>query len=236
MTPKARPEFEGVLIDLFGTLVPAGPRVSRAPHLHQMAGTLGIDPVLFEKDWAGSFEERVSGHLGTLEETIRRIARRQGIDPAPDRVRRALETRLAFTRSLLESCGPVLPGLDALRTAGLRLAVVSDSSEEPVRLWPSIALGRRIETTVFSCVEGFCKPDPRMYQRALERLKLSADRCAFVGDGGSRELSGAESVGLAAFLYRFPDEPTGRETRYDPDTEWKGVTINDLSDLLTSHR
>jgi putative hydrolase of the HAD superfamily len=85
-------------------------------------------------------------------------------------------------------------------------------------------------------VEGFCKPDPRMYKLALERLRLPADRCAFVGDGGSRELSGAESVGLAAFLYRFPEEPTGLEARYDPDTEWKGRALNDLSDLLTENR
>jgi putative hydrolase of the HAD superfamily len=232
LTPKGRPRFDGVLLDLFGTLVPAGPRVSRAPHLHQMARILGADPVLFEREWAESFADRVNGRLGSLEETIRSIAGRQGVAPTPEGVRSALETRLAFTKVTLEACGPVLPSLDALRSAGVRLAVVSDCSEEPVRLWPSIALGRRIQTTVFSCVEGFCKPDRRMYARALERLGLTADRCAFVGDGGSRELSGAESAGLAAYQFRFPEGPGGTEARYDPDTGWKGVVLEGLDDLL----
>jgi putative hydrolase of the HAD superfamily len=236
MTTKRYPAFEGVLIDLFGTLVPASPRLSRTPHLQQMARALHADPDIFERDWSESFGDRVSGRLGTLEETIRRLAGRQGIEPAPLEVQRALEARLAFTRSSLESCGPVLPGLDALRAAGVRLAVVSDASEEPARLWPSTPLGSRIDITVFSCFEGCCKPDPRMYRTALERLDLPAGRCAFVGDGGSRELTGAGAVGLAAFLYRFPEDPPNLDSRYDPDIEWKGTVLKDLRELLSVPR
>jgi putative hydrolase of the HAD superfamily len=236
MTSEARPAFAGVLVDLYGTLVAAGPKSSRAPHLHQMARILDVDPVRFERDWSGCFAERMTGSLGSLEETVRSIAGRQGVDPPPARVSQALEARLTFTRAHLEACGPVLPGLDSLRAAGIRLAVVSDCSEESARLWPSSTLGRRIGTTVFSCIEGFCKPDPRMYRRALERLGLSAARCAYVGDGGSRELTGAESVGLTAFLYRFPDDPKEEDVRYDPDTTWTGPTLSDLTDLLTQAR
>ncbi len=197
-----------------------------------MARILEVDPVVFESDWAETFGQRVSGQLGSLEETIRRISGRQGIEPSSERVRRALETRLAFTKAHLESCGPVLPQLDALRTAGVRLAIVSDTSEETPRLWPSIALGSRFEAAVFSCEEGICKPDPRMYYLALQRLGLPAERCAFVGDGGSHELTGATAVGLAAFLYRFPGETASPDSRYFPDTAWKGAPLPDLRDLL----
>lgn len=235
-TAGAHPPFAGVLLDLFGTLIPGRPRVSRAPHLHEMAHILGADPTAFETDWSGCFEDRVKGRLGSLEETVVQIARRQGLEPAPDDVRRAVEARLEFTQSAFECCRPVLPGLDALRNAGIRLAVVSDTSAEVPRLWPSTPLARRIEASVFSCEVGFCKPDPRMYRRALEQLDLSADRCAFVGDGGSRELTGAEAVGLAAFLYRFPEESEGPDPRYDPDIEWKGPSIRDLGDLLNIDR
>jgi putative hydrolase of the HAD superfamily len=236
MSTRSHPAFEGVLVDLFGTLVPASPRASRTPHLHRMAAILHADAAKFERDWAESFEDRVTGRLGPLEETIRRIAARQGLEPSPSAVRNALETRLAFTRSVLESCGPVLPGLDALRTAGVHLAVVSDASEEPSRLWSSTALGDRIEATVFSCLQGYCKPDPRMYLTALEKLGLPASRCAFVGDGGSRELTGAKAVGLATFLYRFPGDPPDLDGRYDPDTEWRGTTLKDLRELLAVSR
>ncbi len=228
--------FEGLLVDLFGTLVPAGPQEDRARHLHEMARLLGVNPVRFERDWAESLVERCCGQLGSLEETVRRIAGRQGIEPTFDDVRQATKIRLAFARSHLEACGPVLPELDALRAAGVRLAVVSDTSEETPRLWPSTALSHRFEATVFSCEEGFCKPDPRMYHRALRRLDLPAERCAFVGDGGSHELTGATTVGLTAFLYNFPGASASAAARYDPDTEWTGPPLPNLRNLLNMTR
>jgi putative hydrolase of the HAD superfamily len=125
------------------------------------------------------------------------------------------------------------PGLDALIRAGRPLAVVSDCSVETPRLWSSTQLGQRIQATVFSCVEGIYKPDPRMYGRGLQLLGLPAERCAFVGDGGSRELTGAAAVGLRAFQYRFPGDEGLPDARYDPDTEWRGPILQDLRDLLS---
>ena len=232
MATNATPPFQGVLVDLFGTLVPSGPRFSRTPHLHQMARILGVDPPTFERQWADSFDDRVSGRLGTLEETIQKIAGRQGSTPSASIIQRAVEARLEFTRRVLDACGPVLPGLDTLRAAGVRLAVVSDCSEEPARLWASTPLGRRINTTVFSCQQGYCKPDPRMYRAALDKLRLPASCCAFVGDGGSRELTGAEAVGLTAFRYCFPEKTPGPDSRYDPDLHWSGTTLKDLGEIL----
>jgi putative hydrolase of the HAD superfamily len=236
MTRSREAPLEGVLIDLYGTLVPAVSRRNRASHLHAMAKILGVDPVGFENDWAGSIEERVFGHLGSLEQTVVAITGRQGVRPAADDIRRAVEIRLAFSRSTLDSCGPVLPGLDALGEAGLRLAVVSDCSEETARLWRSSLLGERIRATVFSCTEGVCKPNPTMYRLALERLGLPAGRCAYVGDGGSRELTGATAMGLAAYQYSFPGDEGEPDARYDPDTEWRGPVIRDLRELLSTVR
>lgn len=162
MREKSR--IKGVLIDLWGTLVPVGSTASRALHLHAMARTLGVDPKAFERDWAESLEERCIGALGSLEETIRRIALRQGPKPSEESVTRALDIRLASSRSFLEASEPLLPALDALRGAGLHLAVVSDTTEETPRLWSTIPLGSRFQATVFSCETGFCKPDPRAYQ------------------------------------------------------------------------
>jgi putative hydrolase of the HAD superfamily len=172
------------------------------------------------------------GRLGSLEETIAGIAERQGIHADPNQVRRATEIRLAFSKATLDSCGPVLPGLDALTEAGLPLAIVSDCSVETARLWSSTLLGQRIQATVFSCVEGIYKPDPRMYHRGLQQLGLPAGRCVFVGDGGSRELTGATAVGLRAFQYRFPGDEGLPDARYDPETEWRGPLLKDLRDLL----
>ena len=40
-----------------------------------------------------------------------------------------------------------------------------------------------IDEPVFSCVVGLCKPDPRIYRLALERLSVQAEESLFVGDG-----------------------------------------------------
>lgn len=228
--------FQGVLVDLYGTLVPTLPQRTRIPPLLEMGSVLGVDPVIFARDWGDSVHERMVGQLGSVEETIVRISRRQGVEPPADRVQNALRIRLAFSRSILDSCRPVLPAVDALRAAGIRLAVVSDTSGETPDLWSSTPLGSRFDATVFSCETGFCKPDPRMYHLALRKLGLASERCAFVGDGGSRELTGASSVGLSPFLYCFPDESSDPDTRFDPEVGWGGPVLRDLRELLAPRR
>lgn len=234
--PQGHGPFRGVLIDLFGTLVPALPPQMRIPHLLSMAEALGVTPGVFAQDWGSSFAERVTGQLGPLEETIRRIARRQGRDPTDAQVEQALAIRLEFSGSVLSACAPVLPGLDALLREGISLAVVSDTSGETPRLWPTSPLGSRIKATVFSCETGYCKPDPRMYRSGLEQLELAADQCAFVGDGGSRELTGAAACGLSPFLYRFPHPSSDPSARIDPDIDWMEPPLRDLRDLLSLSR
>lgn len=233
---KGTETFQGALIDLYGTLVPTLPQRIRIPPLLEMGSVLGVEPETFAKDWGESVHQRILGQLGSLEETIIQISRRQGVEPAEDRVKEALRLRLAFSRWILESCGPVLEGVDALRAAGIHLAVVSDASGETPRLWSSTPLGPRFDATVFSCETGFCKPDPRAYHLALRKLDLSAEQCAFVGDGGSRELTGAAAVGLSPFFYRFPGDTSDPDTRFDPEVDWRGPILQDLRDLLASHR
>lgn len=230
MTASAR--YRGALIDLWGTLVPAGSRSARAPHLHAMAERLGVDPPLFESDWAESLGDRCVGALGPVEETVRRLAQRQGREPTAEAIAEAVEIRLAFSRPALAAEECVLDSLDALRAAGLELAVVSDCTDETVRLWPTTALASRFRATVFSSETGFCKPDPRSYRRAMQGLGLPSNECAYVGDGGSGELTGAERVGLDAFLYRAPGQRAEPEYRFLPDTEWQGPVLGDLRDLL----
>ncbi|MCI4346135.1 MAG: HAD-IA family hydrolase [Thermoplasmata archaeon] len=197
-----------------------------------MARVLGVDANTFERDWASSLGDRCIGALGSLEETVRQIGERQGLAVSEDSVRKAVDIRLEQSRSSLEASGPVLPALDALLEGGMHLAVVSDTTEETPRLWSSTPLGSRFEATVFSCVTGFCKPDPRMYHLALRGLGLTPDECVYVGDGGSHELTGATASGIDAFLFRFPGQPKEPEYRYLPDTGWTGPALRDLRELL----
>lgn len=65
---------------------------------------------------------------------------------------------------------------------------------------------------------GACKPDPRMYNTAMEKMGVTPEETAFLGHRGS-ELNGAKSLGLTT-LVMFPDADllfnNGKAlTRYD---------------------
>jgi putative hydrolase of the HAD superfamily len=229
--PRPTGPFDAVLFDLFGTLIPTGSQAARVRSLEAMARALDVDPGRFAGRWLASFDERARGAMGTLEQTIDRLARALGGRPARDAVERAGAIRTEFSRSLLDGGGSSLAALDRLRAAGLRLGLVSDTTDDTVRAWPTSALAARFDAVVFSCVEGLRKPDPRIFRLALRRLRRPASRCAFVGDGGSHELSGAEAVGLTAFRYVFPEDPV-TAYRIDAETTWKGVRLEDLGELL----
>jgi putative hydrolase of the HAD superfamily len=224
--------LRAILYDLFGTLVPTGGRDARIRNLEEMANVLKVRTDTFAERWLGSSDSRDQGAMGSLEETIRILATESGGRPTRTEVRRAVELKLDFTRRLLASCELTLPSLGALRNAGFRLAVVSNTAEDTVRLWSVTPLASRFEVAVFSCVEGLRKPDPRIYRISLSKLGLDPADCAFVGDGGDHELSGAKSVGLHTFLYRYPCEGEGFAFRPGADDRWSGPRVNNLLELL----
>ena len=75
------------------------------------------------------------------------------------------------------------------------------------------------------------KPDPRIYLLACDRLAVEPQACLFVGDGGSRELSGAENAGMNAVCIRAASEFGYDPHRIDPEL-WHGTTISALSEVL----
>jgi len=232
----APPPLAGVLFDLFGTLVSFGPKVSleRDAVSREMGRDLGVDPTAFAAAIHDSFDARVRGLMGSLEETVRVLA--EALGGAPDRqsVARAVERRLALTRAQLAVDGETLEVLDRLRMAGLRVALVSDCSIEAPTVLATTALGARFDALAFSCTLGVRKPDPAIYLQALLQLGLAPAECVFVGDGGSCELSGATALGMHAIrLRRSGDDPT---TRYDDDTEFCGAEVGSLIELLEEPR
>lgn len=117
----------------------------------------------------------------------------------------------------------LIPGarrvLARLRQQGRRLALVSNLAtpfKEPVC---DLGLEVLVDAVVYSCDRGVAKPDPAIFQAALDALKVSAGDATMVGDKVVDDVEGAESAGLRAVLVD-PDEMPG-----------PGV-IGDLRELL----
>lgn len=108
----------------------------------------------------------------------------------------------AWTRS--ENFGlydDVLPCLDALRDAGIGMAVVSNAIghdlEEVVAVF---ALRDYMTLTVGSARVGVMKPAPQVFFAALDAAGVRAERAVMVGDSVEEDVRGAMACGCAAIL------------------------------------
>lgn len=110
----------------------------------------------------------------------------------------------------------VVPALDRLREAGLRLGVVSNFEEWLERLLEQLGVRDYFEVRVISGVEGLEKPDPRIFELAMERAGVEPDESVYVGDNPEFDVDPALAVGMFPVLIdrreRFPDAPGARIT------------------------
>lgn len=114
------PEFGAILLDRFGTLIPAGSQTARRGNLKEVTRILKVDPDGFARSWMESFDQRGRGESGPLERTRHRLAAVQGVHPSLGAVQRAANVRMESARELLDSSTPALSALDALHGAGVR--------------------------------------------------------------------------------------------------------------------
>jgi len=121
----------------------------------------------------------------------------------------------------------VLATLERLRQAGYPMGLVSNITLQPDLMRADLermGVGRYLDATVFSSEVGVRKPDPRIFQEALERLGVEPAETVFVGDRLYDDVSGAQAAGMRAVhtrQFRQEDDPD-----YAPD-----AVIGHLSEL-----
>ncbi len=95
--------------------------------------------------------------------------------------------------------------LDRLRAMGLRLVVVSNANGKLKLLLARLDLARRFDVMLDSAEEGVEKPDPRIFELALERSGARREDTVHVGDLYHVDVEGARAVGLQAILLDTAD-------------------------------
>ena len=109
----------------------------------------------------------------------------------------------------------VRESLQRLRSAGLKLAIVSNSEGTLEQMLIEIDLRSLFEVVLDSSVVGFTKPDPRIYNLALDRLAVTAADAIMVGDSPSADVDGAHAVGIrAALIDPYDFYPWSRAPRF----------------------
>jgi HAD superfamily hydrolase (TIGR01549 family) len=90
--------------------------------------------------------------------------------------------------------------LRRLHAAGLRMAVVSNSNGTVRGLLERLGFLALFEEVLDSAVVGIEKPDPRIFQMALERLGARADGALYVGDIYHVDVVGSRAAGIRVVL------------------------------------
>jgi putative hydrolase of the HAD superfamily len=90
--------------------------------------------------------------------------------------------------------------LTKARSAGLRLAVVSNSEGKIESMLARVGLRDAFELVVDSHIEGVSKPNPEIFRRALSRLGVSAAHAVYAGDLPEIDVEGARAAGMHGVL------------------------------------
>lgn len=170
--------------------------------------------------------QRSSEELETAERAARAAMYRVSEENATIRDRDRWET---YTRAMLEATGmrddatvaavhdellaldrrenlwtavppDTVPLLEELSRRGFRLGVVSNADGRVPALLGKVGLADYFETVIDSHLVGVEKPEPRIFELALEALGVEARHTMYVGDSPAVDVVGARRAGLSPVL------------------------------------
>lgn len=242
----ARPEV--VFLDVGDTLIRAHP--SWAGVYRQGLLEFGID--IDEKDFerallhetqAGAWWNIEDPFEATEENSFARVSAfdaavlaRLGHSDLDAEVFRGIEEAFA-RRSAWYVYPDVLPALDVLKAAGIRLCVISNFVWGAPELIHDLELARHFEHLVISARVGFQKPNPGIFQNALDAMRVTPERALHVGDSYRADVMGARRLGISAVLIARDGRDPARVAQDHDDPDLPVVTdLNELLDLLGIER
>lgn len=92
------------------------------------------------------------------------------------------------------------PALDTLDALGVRMAIISNWDYSLHKILKRKCLTERFEFALASLEEGPEKPDPRLFQIAIDKLGVTAADVAHIGDDPVDDYNGARNFGMRGLL------------------------------------
>ena len=204
--------IKAVIFDLYETLITQFDPNWTPPGV-SIAERLGIEEATFRHHWKPLAVGWRKGSPERYEEVLKAVCEAAGRTPDRRVIAELARERHESRLPPFENVEPaIVEMVDALRSRGLKLGVVTNAASGDVEPWPRCVLAPRVDAFIASCDVGRLKPDPRIYERCLEALDVDAAEAVFVGDAANEaidELDGAMRAGLRPlwatwFLDRWP--------------------------------
>lgn len=186
---------EAVFLDALGTVLDLDSPVER------LAAELGLEPdrrvgaaMRREMDYY-----REHAHEGADERSLAELRARCAALLASDLgIEVSVERMMAAIRFV--AYPDAAPALAALRGRGLRLVCVSNWDVSLPEVLERSGLGGAFDGVVTSAGSGARKPDPAIFEPALEIAGCERERALHVGDTRDEDLAAAEAAGIRALL------------------------------------
>jgi len=224
--------LRAVLFDVDFTLARPGPELG--PEGYVRAGArhgLTLDPARYEEGRQAAlaalerhpdFEHDDEIWFAFTERIVRGMG---GAPPA------SYECAVEITRGWerhenFELYDDVVPVLDELRRAGLKIGLVSNSARDVHAFARHHALG--IDAGISSFHHGKTKPHASIFRAVLDLLGVAPTEAAMVGDTIEADIDGALALGMRAVLV----DRLGLDQGYEPRIE----DLNALPSVLGLHR
>jgi putative hydrolase of the HAD superfamily len=186
------PRLEACLVDAYDTIVTC----DFAPLRQGVPTVAGIPTAAWEQEYDLVSLMLNDGRMSKAQ-AFRQIMGNCGVQ-APDHlvaemVRRDQELLLANARLFDD----VIPFLTRLRDRGIKIAIVSNCTENTRAMLVATGVDKLVDELVLSCEVRSAKPAPGIFRYALDRLGVSPEAAVFVDDQ-ARFCAGSVAVGIQA--------------------------------------
>ncbi len=114
-----------------------------------------------------------------------------------------------------------LPILNLLKERGVPMGIVSNYGTHLLDLLPKMEIFDYFEFIIVSAIVGITKPDPKIFEIAIEEAGVPPNQIIYIGDNPVDDIEGANNVGIDALLINRP----GREPSTAP------IVIDSLLDI-----
>lgn len=140
------------------------------------------------------------------------------------------EPAVRFARELLDPVNggnfqqvfaDTVPALEQLQARGKRLGIISNFSPNCEALLRELGLAHYFDFFIVSGILGIEKPDPLIFQAAVEAAGRDVSQLVYIGDSVFHDVEGAKNAGMDAIL-------VDRANRLP---EFSGARVRDLREL-----
>jgi epoxide hydrolase-like predicted phosphatase len=187
-------EIKWILFDLGNVLVEL-----RTGGIERAAAALGSTPkrliALFNENWMA---ERIAVGKLSPQEFVEQINRQFGSTITPADV-------VSWFGPEVAAIFPESPKLIASLKGRYSLGILSNTFFGHWDYFMAMDFAREFDAPMASHLLGFCKPDPRAYRAALDRMGATAAETVFVDDL-AENVEAARALGFRAFRSTTPGE------------------------------